>query len=174
MMKVSPWPNKDENVRNLARHSYNKSDKWNVDSCMCSHWRLLSCEIMFSISFQHTLHFVQGMREKFRYGIFLNLIVLKLYPISIHSYEVVMHGINTEPVTGACLHVFILATDLLCCVATMLPIPTYISVKMYYNSFISDVQILLLIKQGLLPFMMGLTATWWCFMSSHDNLELST
>ena len=59
---------------------------------------------MFSISFQHSRGLVLGIKETFLSGRSSNLIFLKLNPISIHSYEVIMHGIYTDSVTGACLH----------------------------------------------------------------------
>ena len=46
-----------------------------------------------------------GGREIFLCGSFLNVIFLKLYPISIHGSEVVMHGFHTDSVNGACLNV---------------------------------------------------------------------
>ena len=56
----------------------------------------LSGEIMFSISFQHSPRLVLRIKETFLSGRFSNLIFLKLNPISIHGYEVIMHGIYTD------------------------------------------------------------------------------
>ena len=56
----------------------------------------LSGEIMFSISFQHSPRLVLRIKETFLGERFSNLIFLKLNPISIHGYEVIMHGIYTD------------------------------------------------------------------------------
>ena len=85
----------------------NKSDKRrNVDSCMCIAEAVGGAVLRDYVFHQLSTLSAPGAENKgniskrkiFKFDF------LKLNPISIHSYEVIMHGIYTSTVTGACLH----------------------------------------------------------------------